>query len=49
MVIVVGIVCFILGELCGVFIVGLGNASKNRDSFETKEQERTGENEKSKI
>lgn len=33
MVIVVGVVCFILGELCGVFIVSLATVAKERDNL----------------
>lgn len=33
MVIVVEVVCFILEELCGVFIVSLATAAKERDNL----------------
>ncbi len=39
MVIAVGVLCFILGELCGLLIVGLGTAAKARDNLVSEERE----------
>ena len=47
MVIAVGVLCFILGELCGLLIVGLGTAAKTRDNLIS--EERKDDNEESEV
>lgn len=46
MVIVVGIICFVLGEWCGVLAIALATAAKNRDSLL---EERSEVDEKSEV